>query len=96
MDGKLQHGRRRRIREWEVDDCRMTTTKCIYSKSTVTQCLSPCPNWDPHPLSRKRVCPPPPRNQRGGGAQTHSPACEGVGESQFGRLEKNLGTLSTL
>jgi hypothetical protein len=24
----------------------------------VPQCLSPRPNWDPHPLSRKLVCPP--------------------------------------
>ncbi len=32
-------------------------TKYIYI-STVPQCLSPRPNWDPHhPLYRKRVCP---------------------------------------
>jgi hypothetical protein len=30
----------------------------------VPQCLSPRLNWDPHPLSRKRVCTPT-RNQRG-------------------------------
>jgi hypothetical protein len=46
-------------------------------------------NWD----SPKRVCPSP-RNQRGGGA--HSPAGEGLGESQFRRLEKKLSTLHTL
>ncbi len=52
------------------------------------------PRWNCYPLSRKRVCsPPPPRNQRGG---IHSPACEGVGESQFGQLERKLSTLSTL
>jgi hypothetical protein len=34
-----------------------------------------------------------PRNQKGG---THSPAGEGVGESQFGRLEKKPSILSTL
>ncbi len=51
--------------------------------------MSPRRNWDlSHPLSRKRV--PPPPNQ-GGGA--HSPAGEGMGESQFGRLEKQLSTL---
>jgi hypothetical protein len=27
---------------------------------------------------------------------THPPACEVVGESQFGRLERKLSTLSTL
>jgi hypothetical protein len=43
-----------------------------------------------HPLSRQRVCPSP-RNQRGGGA--HSLAGEGLGESQFLRLEKKLSTL---
>ncbi len=42
-----------------------------------------------HPLSRQRVwlCPSP-RNQRVGGA--HSPAGEGLGDSQFQRLEKKL------
>jgi hypothetical protein len=42
--------------------------------------------------TRKLMCPPP-RNQKGG---THSPSCEGVGESQFGRREKYPSTLSTL
>ncbi len=32
----------------------------------VPQCMYPCRNWVPQPLSRKRVCPPPP-NQRVGG-----------------------------
>ncbi len=44
------------------------------------------------PLSRQRVCPSP--QNRGGGA--HSPEGEGLGESQFRRLEKNLSTLPTL
>jgi hypothetical protein len=42
----------------------------------------------PQPLSRKRLCPPPPRPK--GGGEAHSPAAKGVGESQFRRLEKNL------
>ncbi len=55
------------------------------------QCLSPLPNWDPPlPLVRANV---PPWNQRGGVVL----ACVwGVGESNFGRLEKKLSTLSTL
>jgi hypothetical protein len=40
-----------------------------------------------HPLFRQRVCPPAP-GTKGGGA--HSPAGEGLGESQFLRLEKSL------
>ncbi len=38
------------------------------------------------PLSRQRVCPSP--GTKGEGA--HSPAGEGLGESQFRRLEKSL------
>jgi hypothetical protein len=45
-----------------------------------------------HPLSRQRVCPSPGTN--GWGA--HSPGSEGLGESQFRRLEKRLSTLPTL
>jgi hypothetical protein len=33
------------------------TTKYRYTYR-VSQCLSPLQNWDPHPLFRKRVCPP--------------------------------------
>ncbi len=44
-----------------------------------------------HPPSRQRVCPSP-RSQRG----AHSPAGEGLGESQFRRLEKKLNTLPPL
>jgi hypothetical protein len=39
------------------------------------------------PLSRQRVCPSP---QNQGGEGEHSPAGEGLGESQFRRLEKSL------
>ncbi len=46
----------------------------------------------PHPLSHKRVWTSP-GNQRGG---TPSPAGEGLGVSQFGRMEKKPSTLSTL
>ncbi len=68
-------------------------TQSIYVPR-VPQCLFPCRNWNPHPLSRKRVCgvylrePP-----KGGG--THSAGGEGVGKRQFGRLEKKHSTLST-
>ncbi len=47
----------------------------------------------PQPLSRKRLCPPPPRTKGWVGTL----ACGwGVGESQFRRLEKKLCTLPTL
>ena len=45
-----------------------------------------------HPLCRQRVCPSP-QNQMWG---AHSPADEGLGESQYRRLEKKLSTLPTL
>ncbi len=49
----------------------------------------------PHrPLSRKRVCPPP--RTKGGEGGTHTPECEGVGESEFGQLSRKLSTLSFL
>ncbi len=51
-----------------------------------------CPNWD-SPLPQATV-PPPPTEPKGVG--THPPAGEGVGGSQFGRLEKKPCTLSTL
>jgi hypothetical protein len=40
--------------------------------------------------------PPPTHNPGGGGGGTHTPAGEGVGESQLGRLGKKPSTLSTL
>ncbi len=58
------------------------------------------PGWvkiriqDKHPGSatlQASVLPPEPK-----GEGTHSPAGEGVGESQFQRLEKKLSTLPTL
>jgi hypothetical protein len=55
--------------------------------------MSPRRNWDSPNPPLARECAPPPRT-RGGGA--HSPAGEGLGESQFRRLEKKLSTLPTL
>jgi hypothetical protein len=50
-------------------------------------------HWDsPNPTLANECAPPP--EQGGGGA--HSPAGEGLGESQFRRLEKKLNTLPTL
>jgi hypothetical protein len=60
-------------------------TKYVYIKSTTVYVPS-----SELGLSRQRVCPSP-RNQKGGGA--HSPAGEGLGESQFRRLEKRLSNL---
>ncbi len=53
----------------------------------VPQCISPRRNWDSPNPSLASECAPPPQNP-GGGA--HSPAGEGLGESQFRRLEKSL------
>ncbi len=61
-----------------------TSTKYLYIKSTTVYVPSSKLGLS-HPLSRQRVCPSP-RN-RGGGA---SQAGEGLGESQFRRLEKSL------
>jgi hypothetical protein len=44
----------------------------------------------PHPLSRRRVCPPPPF---GPGGRAHSLAGEGLGESQFRRGDIHCGAL---
>jgi hypothetical protein len=50
-------------------------------------------NWDsPNPFLASECAPPPTIGGRG----AHSPACEGVGESQFRRLEKKFSTLPTL
>ncbi len=69
------------------------STKNIYSQSTTVS----VPSFElgpstptPSPPSELALPPEP----KGGG--THSPACEGVAESQFGRLERKLCTLSTL
>jgi hypothetical protein len=41
----------------------------------VSQCLSPRWNWPPHPLSRKRWCPPNQRGGGGGGLRRYTFAC---------------------
>ncbi len=67
------------------------TTKYIYKEKP--QCLSPRRNGTlPHPLSPASV--PLPPGTKGG--RTHLPTGEGLGESQFRRLEKKLSTLPTL
>jgi hypothetical protein len=54
--------------------------------------MSPRRNWDsPNPsLASECALPPKP------GGEAQSPAGEGLGESQFRRLEKKLSTLRTL
>ncbi len=80
----------------------MVSLLCILTPSQgtylprVPQCLSPRWNWDSPTPSPTSECTPPPRTGGGGGMGTHLPACEGVGESQFGRLERKLCTLSSL
>ncbi len=56
--------------------------------------MSPRRNWDSHTPSLASECAPPPGTKDGGLA--HSPADEGLGESQFRRLEKKLITLPIL
>jgi hypothetical protein len=69
----------------------------VWAQSTyikrVPQCMSTRQNWDSPNPSLASECAPPPQN-RGEGA--HSPAGEGLGKSQFRRLEKKLSTLPTL
>ena len=59
----------------------------------VPQCMSPRRNWDsPTPfLAREWALPPVTK-----GGEAYSPAGEGLGKSQFRRLEKRLSTLPTL
>ncbi len=54
---------------------------------------APRRNWDSPTPSLAVECAPPPGSKRRG---AHSPAGEGLGESQFRRLEKKLSTLPTL
>ncbi len=55
--------------------------------------MFPRRNWDsPTPFLAGACAPPPWTN----GGKAHSPAGDGLGESQFRRLEKKLSTLSTL
>ncbi len=57
-----------------------------YHVPRVPQCLSPRRKWDPlPPLPQASVPLPPPRNRGGGHTRLRM---RGVGESQFGRLEK--------
>jgi hypothetical protein len=56
--------------------------------------MSPRRNWDSPTPSLASECAPPPEPKGGGVA--HSRAGEGLGESQFQRLEKKLSTLPTL
>ncbi len=60
----------------------------------VPQCMSPRRNWDSPTPSRASEWVPLPPEPGGGGA--NSPAGEGLGESQFRRLEKKLSILPTL
>jgi hypothetical protein len=55
--------------------------------------MSPRQNWDYPIPSLVSECDPPPETKGGG---VHSPAGEGLGESQFRRLAKKLSTLPTL
>jgi hypothetical protein len=58
--------------------------------------MSPHCNWDsPNPSLAMQASVPHPLT-RGPGGGAHSAACEGMGESQFRRLEKKLSTLPTL
>ncbi len=67
------------------------STKYIYTSSTYAAC--PLVGiGTPHPSSPASEWALPPEPKVG----THSPACEGMGESQFGRLERKLSILSTL
>jgi hypothetical protein len=58
----------------------------------VPQYTSPRRNWDSPTPSLSSECAPPPGTKGG----DHLPAGEGLGESQFRRLEKKLSTLPTL
>ncbi len=73
--------------------CTEAVAHKVYTLST--QRMSTRWNWDSPTPSLASECAPPPGTKvgRGGG---HSPAGEGLGESQFRRLEKKLSTLPTL
>jgi hypothetical protein len=83
-----------RIRIW-IRTNRSTKYIYIYIER-VPQCSVPSSELRLfHHLCRQRMLPSL-RNQRRGGGVTHSPAGEGLEESQFRRLEKKLSTLLTL
>jgi hypothetical protein len=67
-------------------------TESNHQKAQMYQCMSPPRHWDSPTPSHASECAPSPRNQRG----ALSPAGEGLGESQFRRLEKKLITSHTL
>jgi hypothetical protein len=69
----------------------VVTTKYVYIK--ILQCMSARQDWDSPNPSLASECAPP---ARAGGGGAHSPAGEGLGESQFRRLEKKLSTLPSL
>ncbi len=75
------------VQTTNFEDAKWLDTK--FPESTyiprVPQCMSPCPNLDPPTPSPPSECVPSNGTKRG---ETPSPADEGVGESQFGRLEK--------
>ncbi len=74
--------------DWSIWFCpREAQSTYVYLKSTTVY----VPSSELGPLSRQRVCPPP-----GSGGRAHSPAVEGLGESQFWRLKIKLSTLPTL
>ncbi len=74
--------------------CRWTQSAYL-NRYLEPQCLSPRRIGTPPPPSLPQwVCTPPPAEPKEG--RTHSPAGEGVGKSQFGRLEKKPSTLSLL
>jgi hypothetical protein len=73
-----------------------TNARSLYAPSTIvfsSMSIGPPPP-SPTPSPERERVPSPPEPKGEGGA--HSPAGEGVGESQLQSLEKKLSTLSTL
>ncbi len=75
---------------------RHATPQSKYIYLEYHSCRSPRWNWDCPTPSPASECVPPPHTPRAKGRGASSPADEGVGESQFGRLEKKLSILSIL
>jgi len=76
--------------------CWVWSTKYVYIHTYIKSTTVYVPSSEfglSQPLSRQRVCLSP---QNRGGEGAHSPSGEGLGESQFRRLEKRLSTLPTL
>ncbi len=73
------------------DKSELTVPYCMqYSVGRVLSFFSSRRNWDSQPLTRSRVCPPPPRFSGGRGTLL---AREGLGESQFRRGDIHCGTI---